>query len=380
MSRDLILIAVALMTWGIGEGMFLYFQPLYLQDLGASIVSIGNILSIIGIAMAVAHLPAGYLADRIGRRPMLFAAWFLGTTAAWIMALSNSLPFFVAGSALYGMTSFVMVPLNSYITAARGNWSVGRVITLVTAIYNIGAILGPLLGGLIGDRLGLRSNFLVAAFFFVLSSSMIVFIRPQPVVPHQNGRAFSAISALLNRRYMGYLLVVFVVMFSLYLPQPLSQNFLQNERGVNLAWMGVMIAGRSLGIVGLNLGLGFLNASSGFILAQLAVAAFTVLIWQGSSLPWYFLGYMMMGGYQTARSLATAQSRALLSDANMGLGYGMTETTMAGAAILAPSLAGRIYDQNPSSIYTTGLALIIIGLLITILRARKLVKARSSVV
>jgi hypothetical protein len=29
MSRNLILIALSLVTWGIGEGMFIYFEPLY---------------------------------------------------------------------------------------------------------------------------------------------------------------------------------------------------------------------------------------------------------------------------------------------------------------------------------------------------------------
>jgi len=362
MSRDLILVALALMTWGIGEGMFLFFQPLYLQELGASPVMIGNIMGIVGVAMSIAHLPAGYLSDRIGRRPMLYVAWFLGTTSTWIMALSGSLPVFVAGSALYGMTMFVMVPLNSYITAARGNWSVGRAITLITAVYNIGAFLGPLLGGWVGARMGLHTNFLIAACIFLVSSLMIVFIRPQPVIPQKEDSKLSGFSELINKRYLGFLLVIFVVMFSLYLPQPLSQNFLQNERGVNLTWMGVLIAGRSLGIVGLNLGLGMLNAATGFILAQVAVALFTIIIWQSNSLPWYFLGYMLMGGYQTARSLATAQSRSLLKAANMGLGYGMIETTMAAAAILAPPLAGRLYDHNPVWIYSVSFVLIVAAL------------------
>ncbi len=65
MSRDLILLGFSLMTWGIGEGMFFIFQPLYLQQLGASPVTIGVIFGAAGIAMTVAHIPAGHLADRI---------------------------------------------------------------------------------------------------------------------------------------------------------------------------------------------------------------------------------------------------------------------------------------------------------------------------
>ena len=58
MSRDLLLMAVSLFTWGIGEGMFIYFQPLYLEKWGANPVEIGAILGAMGVAMAVAQAPA----------------------------------------------------------------------------------------------------------------------------------------------------------------------------------------------------------------------------------------------------------------------------------------------------------------------------------
>ena len=56
-SRDLILIALSLMTWGLGEGMFYFFQPLYLQELGADPLKIGTILGLVGLAMMLSYLP-----------------------------------------------------------------------------------------------------------------------------------------------------------------------------------------------------------------------------------------------------------------------------------------------------------------------------------
>lgn len=143
MSRDLILFAITLFTWGIGESMFFIFQPLYLEQLGASPLEIGTILGAMGIAMATAHIPAGYLADRFGRRPLIWTAWLFGLTAAWLMALARSLPGFIAGMLLYSLTAFVSSPMNSYITAARGRLSIGRVLTLISASYNGGRSSDP---------------------------------------------------------------------------------------------------------------------------------------------------------------------------------------------------------------------------------------------
>lgn len=358
MSRDLILVALALVTWGVGEGMFLYFEPIYLEQLGADPLAIGSILGGVGMAMAISYLPAGFLSDRYGRRPMLRLAWLIGTAATWIMALANSLGLFVAGIALYGFTSFVVVPLNSYVTQAHGKWSVARTITLISASFNLGVIIGPLIGGWIGETFGLKRTFFLAACLFILSTGLIYFIRPQPIENTGKRTPSQAWRGLVNRRYLQFLFVIFFVTFSIYLPQPLSQNYLLNERGLDLTQIGQLISIRSLGIVLLSLLLGQLNPRRGYLLAQLGMAAFSLLLWRGTSLPWYMAGYFLLGSYQTARSLTIAQGRSLVQIDNIGVGYGLLETAMTSAIILAPPLAGLLYQLSPTLIYSTSLILI----------------------
>jgi predicted MFS family arabinose efflux permease len=365
MKRDLFLVSLALVTWGVGEGMFLYFEPIYLQQLGADPILIGTILGGVGIAMAVSYLPAGFLSDRFGRRPMLRLAWLLGFGATWLMALAKSLPVFVIGMTLYSFTSFVTVPLNSYITQARGNWSVGRTITLISASFNFGVILGPLIGGWVGDQYGLNRTFLIAAIIFVLSTIIMFLVSPQPVEKSDGQTETGSWKDLLNRRYFQYLVVIFFVTFSLYLPQPLSQNFLQNQRGLDLEQIGQLIATRSLGIVVINLVVGQINARLGYLIAQACMAAFTLLLLRGVSMPWYFAGYFLLGSYQTARALAIAQGRSLIQAAYMGVGYAFLETAMTAAIIIASPLAGVLYQTNPTYIYSFSLILILIAILVT---------------
>ncbi len=366
MTRDLILLAAALFTWGVGDGMFFLFQPLYLQDLGANPQMIGNILGTVGIAMTIAHLPAGYLADRIGRRPLLYLAWGLGTLATWVMALAPSLPWFTVGTVLYGLTSFVMVPTYSYITAARGKLSIGRAITLTTAAFSLGSVIGPIIGGQIGEKIGLHRTFLVAAFIFILSTLIVLSIRAQPVEAAETPKDGNALKAVLTPRYLRYLVLIFVVMFVLYLPQPLSQNYLQDVRKLGPAQIGGVIAMRNLGVVVFNLLLGQINARVGFLLAQGAMALFGLALWQGTSLPWYMGAYFLMGSYQTARSLASAQARPLVSPEVMGVAYGFVETAASLSIILAPPLAGYLYARDPVLIYPIALVAILAGLLLTL--------------
>jgi MFS family permease len=365
-NSSLILINAALLTWGVGEGMFLIFVPLYLEEMGANPLMIGSIFGVFGLMMMVSHIPAGYLSDRIGRRPLLVAAWLMGGIAAWMMALAPSLWFFVAGYLLYGITAFVSSPLFSYVTAARGNFSTGRVMTLTSAMFNAGMVAGPLLGGWIGDQLGLKATFLIAACVLLVSVALIFFLKPQPRDEH-DGAQGSQNNLFQNKKFVIILVVAFLGTFVMYLPQPLTPNFLQNERGVSFTQIGLLGSVGGFGNVAFNLLLGHLNPRLGFILGQGFVGLAALAFWWGNLPVWYALGYFMFGGYRVARLLVFAQVRAFIHQAQMGLAYGFTETVNSLGVILSPLLAGYLYEQDPALIYPLTLGLILFAILVSMI-------------
>ena len=363
MNIDLILLSGSLITWGIGEGMFIYFLPIYLQQLGADTMTIAGVFGLFGLTMMVAHIPAGHLADRIGRKPLLMTAWAVGILAALVMGLARSLPVFIVGMLLYGFTAFVTSPLNSYITAARGKMSPVRAMTLVSAAYSLGAILGPISGGWIGARIGLRSVYLISAGVFLVSTVILFFLHPQPRDVHDP--ATPPESLWKNTRFISFLGIIFLAMFVMYLPQPLTPRFLQNERGLSLQSIGLLGSIGNLGNTLLALVLGQIVARSGFLLAQVSVAVFSLLLWKGTGLGWYALGYFLLGGFRSTRSLIYAQVRPLIHPAQMGLAYGVAETASALAVMLAPLLAGVLYTQDPGRVYWVSAGMIAVMMVVS---------------
>jgi MFS family permease len=378
MTPDLLFISLSLLTWGLGEGMFFVFEPLYLQELGANPVAIGAIFFAVGLMMTVTHIPAGYLADRIGRRPLLLVAWGFGVFSTAMMALAPSLPLFIAGLLAYALTAFVIAPLNSYVTGARGRFSPGRAMTLSSAFYNVGAVAGPLIGGWIGKTYGLKSTFAVAACVFAVSFIIILFTHSQAREHHDSQSP--PVNLLANRRYLGLMGLVAVVMFATYLPQPLTAYFLQNERGLSLSQIGALGSINSLGIVVLNLGLGQLKARLGFLLGQAAVGLFTLLLWQGTGMPAYSLGYFLLSGFRVIRPLTAAQVRDLIHGSQMGLAYGITETINSIPVMIAPLIAGILYELGPIVVYPISFFLILLGIILSYYFApRSLVLAPAAV-
>jgi predicted MFS family arabinose efflux permease len=349
--------------------MYFYFVPIYLEQLGAAPVQIGSIFSVFGFMMLIAHVPSGYFSDRWGRRQLLYLNWIVGILAMAIMALAPSLWLFAAGYWVYGLTASVTSPLFSYVTAARGKMSAGRVMTLISAAYSMGMIFGPSTGGWIGEYYGLRTIYMVAIVIFIVSLIFLSFLRPQPrdeLAENERGASLFA-----NPRYMTMLGIIFLTTFAMYLPQPLTPNFLKGERGLSIVQMGWVGTAGSAGNFALNLLLGSLNARTGFILGQVMVGLFSLAIWKGTGIPFYMMGYFLLGGFRAARMLAFAQVRSVIIQAQMGLAYGIAETLGSLAIILAPLIAGYLYEDVPESVYPLSLLLLLGAMTVTLMFSPK---------
>ena len=366
MNRSLLFVALALLLWGFGEGMFFNFVPIYLdKQFLLSKYQIGLVLGAFGFFMAITHIPAGRLADRIGRRPLLIVAWVLGLASTVIMGLGLRLPFFLVGLFGYGLTAFVSSPLSSYVTAARGRLPVATVLSLSTATFAMGMVLGPITGGWIGDNYGMRISFFVAAATFVLSTAFILLIEKQPIDHHDPEAPPPDLRR--NRGFLVFMGVLAFAIFAMYLAQPLTPNFLEGVRGLSLSQTGIIFTAGALGNSLLAILLSRVPPRSGFLFAQGLVILFSFLIWKGTSLPVYVLGYFLLGGFRAGRPMALAQARELVHDSQMGMTYGIMETISAVIFILTPPLAGILFEYDPTLVYPLSIVLIALSILVSYL-------------
>jgi MFS family permease len=366
LNRNLLFIALALLLWGFGEGMFFNFVPIYLDtQFLLSKYEIGWVLGAFGLSMAVTHIPAGRLADRIGRRPLLIAAWLLGLASTLVMGLALALPLFLVGLFGYGLTAFVSSPLSSYLTAARGKWPVGTALSLSTATFGMGMVLGPVTGGWIGDNYGMRMSFFVAAVLFLLSSAVIVFIEGQPIDHHDPEAPPPRLRS--NKRFVILMGVLAFAMFSMYLSQPLTPNFLEGVRGLSLSETGIIFTAGALGNSLMAILFSRMYPRRGFLLAQGLVILFALFIWKGISLPTYALGYFLLGGFRAGRPMVLAQARELVHDSQMGVTYGIMETITAVIFVLTPPVAGILFERDPMIVYPLSIGLIAVSILVSYL-------------
>jgi MFS family permease len=364
MTRDVRIVCFSLFLWGLGEGLFIYFQPIYLNQLGADPIEIGGMLGMASLAFAISHIPAGALADTIGRKHVIVLAWYGGTLAGLIMFLATSLPVFVIGLAMYSFTGFVTAPLNSYVTAAKGSWTVTRALTTSFASLSIGSIIGPVLGGQLAELLGLKIIFALATGVFALSTILILFIRPQPVEVASDGSRYQYLFR--NKALAGFLLLVFIVLLGMYISWPLTPIYLQEVRSVSVGSLGLFGSINASGMVMLSLMLGRLNPRIGFLIAQLAVGFSVVLLWKGTGQVWLSIGYFLAAGFRTSRSLIAAHVENLVNRVELGLAYGLGETINGIVMFIAAPIAGVLYDRSQELPFIVSIGILLLAIIITI--------------
>jgi predicted MFS family arabinose efflux permease len=360
-TRDNRLMILALFLWGMGEGLFLYIEPLALKELGADPVQIGRVLAAAALAAGLAHVPAGYLADRFGRKPVLVAGWVLGVIASLMMYLARDLALFVPALIGYTFTSFVVAPLNAYVSEARGQQSVQRAVTLVMAGFYAGSIVSPALGGFIARGLGMRAVFGVATGMFVISTLAMLLLTPQPRTGPQPGHTrYGALFQ--NRPFLGFLALILVALLAMQIGVPFMPNFVVEVRGFDVGVVGVLGSAASAGIVIFSVLFGQRLPRRGFMLAQGLMLVCFVLLLAATSQVWLMAAYFFRAGWQLARSMATAQVSRVVQTGELGLALGMTETVGTVATVLGPLVAGVLYARSPALPFQLSLLLILLSL------------------
>jgi len=211
----------------------------------------------------------------------------------------------------------------------------------------------------------LRVTFYVAAAVFVFSNVFMYFIKGQPIDHHDPESP--PLNLASNRRFIGFMSVLAFAIFSMYLAQPLTPNFLEGVRGLSLSETGIIFTAGALGNSMLAIAFSRADPRRGFLFAQSLVILFALFIWKGTSLPIFALGYFLLGGFRAGRPMAMAQARELVHDSQMGVTYGVMETISSVIFILTPPLAGFLFEQDPMIVYPLAIGLITVSIVVSYL-------------
>ena len=173
----------------IGFGIILPVLPRLIMEVAHATVSeatrISGFLLLVFAGLQFAFGPVmGNLSDAFGRRPVLILSMLAFGVNYGLMGLAPSLPWLFLGRALTGIAGAVYAPANAYIADVTAPEKRAQSFGMVGAAFGLGFVLGPALGGFLGE-IGPRAPFFAAAGLALLNSIYGFFVLPESLPPER---------------------------------------------------------------------------------------------------------------------------------------------------------------------------------------------------
>jgi DHA1 family tetracycline resistance protein-like MFS transporter len=180
-NRPLAVILAAVTLDAIGIGLIFPILPALLRE----VTHEGNVAALLGVMLALYSAMQflfspllGVLSDRYGRRPILLISLAGAAIDYVVMAVAPQLWMLVLGRAVAGITSANMAVATAYITDISAETERAKRFGYFHAMFGIGFIIGPVLGGLLGDW-WVRAPFVAAAVLNGLNLALAFFVLPE---------------------------------------------------------------------------------------------------------------------------------------------------------------------------------------------------------
>lgn len=167
--------------FAIGQGAVIPVIPLFARELGSSVAGASLVVALRGAGQLIFDMPAGLAVSRWGERRAMVAGTALIGLVAIGAAFSPSptvlgiLVFFMGGG-----WAFWQLARLAYVSEVAPVEQRGRALSVVGGGTRIGNFIGPVVGGYLGQQLGLEAAFAAQAVMgLAASATMFVCVREE---------------------------------------------------------------------------------------------------------------------------------------------------------------------------------------------------------
>lgn len=199
----------------------------------------------------------GNLSDKYGRRPIILISLFTFTLDYILLALAPTIAWLFIGRIIAGISGASITTASAYIADVSTPENRAKNFGMIGAAFGLGFIIGPVIGGLLGQY-GSRIPFYAAAILCFFNFLYGYFILPKSL-SNENRRELNLkranpIGAFMNLKKYPKLIGLVIAMFILYVASHAVQSNWTYFTMYQFSWDEKMV-GISLGVIGLFVGI-----------------------------------------------------------------------------------------------------------------------------
>ena len=247
-------IIITLTIDAMGIGLIIPVMPDLLQqieggDLGNAAIWGGILATVFAVMQFIFGPTIGSLSDRFGRRPVLLVSLVIIAVDFIVMGLAHSIWLLVFTRIIGGIAAATQATAAAFISDISTPENRSANFGILGATFGVGFVLGPLMGGLLGE-VGLRVPFFAAAALATLNLILGYFVLPETVTD-QTRRPFdfkraNPLGALTQIRLIPglsrFLLAFFLYEFVFYVYPAVWVYYAKAQFGWDSGMLGVSLA------------------------------------------------------------------------------------------------------------------------------------------
>jgi DHA1 family tetracycline resistance protein-like MFS transporter len=247
-------IIITLTIDAMGIGLIIPVMPDLLQqieggDLGNAAIWGGILATVFAVMQFIFGPTIGSLSDRFGRRPVLLVSLVIIAVDFIVMGLAHSIWLLVITRIIGGIAAATQATAAAFISDISTPENRSANFGILGATFGVGFVLGPLMGGLLGE-VGLRVPFFAAAALATLNLILGYFVLPETVTD-QTRRPFdikraNPLGALTQIRLIPglsrFLPVFFLYEFAFYVYPAVWVYYAKAQFGWDSGMLGVSLA------------------------------------------------------------------------------------------------------------------------------------------
>ena len=172
-------IAASNLMMGTAIRVLMPVMPLFAQEIGITTAELGAAVSVMGVSRLLFNIPAAWAVDRYGRRPSMIGGPFISAMGMTYTALCTTANELIASRFATGRGGSVsQAGSQSYLADISTVKNRARTMAPMGAAFSAGALVGPAIGGYLGESYGLHTP-----FYFIGGAILCVTINNYIMLP-----------------------------------------------------------------------------------------------------------------------------------------------------------------------------------------------------
>jgi len=374
MRRETYIVFFTVLVDVIGFGIVIPILPFYATEFGVSPSVVTLLFASFSFCSFISAPFLGSLSDRIGRRPVIILS-IISTAIGWfVFASATSVWMLFLGRIIDGAAAGNFTSAQGYmVDIARDEKERTRNLGILSAIFGVGFLLGPILGGLL-SKVTHVFPFWIAGILASLNAVSAILFLPES---HQNrstekGFSFHPLAPLIRAWHDKPLRPLYVTWTTFAVAFVIGQSvfalFVKDVFGFS-----AFAAGMAFAVVGV-----VVVINQAFLLqrfwmkrfdeARLQVIMLMILVGgllciAVEVLPLFYVGLLGLGtGQAVLRVVVTSQVAGSAGPAHRGESIGILTSIMSASMAVSPIIAGILFEIDHVAPYVLAIVVLLSGL------------------